>query len=531
MERRCGTLPRPSPARRAGATALLALALLAPVAPGTAHGAEEPPAAAEGVRSGVEGSKAALVRIEVWANAEIAHIDHTTGEVNVVRGRYEVPIRTATGVFTSSEGVIATTGQALAVTEDDVVVHAANRLFQEEMGTALLGNDGDLSRRAEAADAYWDPHLNHCYDQVEHCVLFFVPRFTVFPYTQDAAGTPADPLPLPGGPADVGLLRIGGGGGTPTAELAPPGQPVPAEALLAGFTGTPAPDRPPAEVPVAVDAAAGVLTSSDELSPALTAGMAGAPVLDPATGQVTGLATTAAGVAALVPAQALHEALQVAGTPPAGSEFDAVFRRGIDHLGAGRSSGAAVSSLREALTYYDSALAARYLQQAEQGGGGGTPAAATDGDDGGGLPGGLGVWVTAAVLALLAVGLAVLARRRRAGPGGDDGPPAAPATGPGPGRDATTVAPRGGPAAGPPAEAPAPQPRPVPGRAAPDASAERTRLREPLPEDPRAERTRLRQPPALVEDVPRRAAAFCADCGTPLRERARFCGACGSAVG
>jgi hypothetical protein len=496
---------------------VLALASSALLAVGTAGAAEDP--AASGVVSGVEGSRAAVVRIEVSATAEIAHIDHSTGEVNVIRGRYEVPIRTASGVFTSSDGIIATTGQALTVTEDDVVVFAANRLFQEEMGTALVGNDGDLARRAEAVDRYWAPHLHHCYDQVEHCVLFFVPQYTVFPHTREPTSTPADLLPLPDGPADVGLLRISGGGGTPTAELASADQELLEQGLLVGFTAPPAPDLPSGEMAVAVDPGTGALSSEADVAAALAGGMTGGPVLDPATGEVTGLAATVDGTPTAVPVQRLHEALAAAGTPPAGSEFDAVFRRGVDHLAGGDANASAVSAFEESLTYYDSALAAQHLQRARDAAGAEEAGdASAAGDEGGGL-GGLGLWVGAAVLLLLLLGLAFLLRRRRPGhrrprgPRPETGgvpPPAVPAE--------TAAAERPEPArvpATPGASAPA-----VPPPGARSASA------------PTYERTQLKQAPAREQSVPpaRSAAAFCSDCGDTLRERARFCAACGSPV-
>jgi hypothetical protein len=51
------------------------------------------------------------------------------------------------------------------------------------------------------------------------------------------------------------------------------------------------------------------------------------------------------------------------GVEASSSKFDAVFRRGIDHLSAGNPDGS-VSALEEALTYYESALARGHLDQA-----------------------------------------------------------------------------------------------------------------------------------------------------------------------
>ena len=519
---RPGGVPRTAGRRLSRLGAVLALAVPLLLGAGPAGAADDPAPAAGTLVSGVEGAKAALVRIEVSATAEIAHIDHSTGAAVVLRGQYEVPIRSGTGVFTSADGVIATTGALLAVTEDDVVVHAANRLFQEQMGTALAGNDGDLSRRAQAVDPYWAPHLQHCYDRVEHCVSFFVPVFEVFPYTRESTSTPADVLRPPAGPTDVGLLRISGGGGTPTADLAEPGQEVPAEALLAGFTQPPDPEVLPTEMAVAVDPATGALSSAEDVAGAMGAGMAGGPVLDPATGQVAGLATVVDGQARLIAAQRLGEALEAAEVRPIGSEFDVVFRRGIDHLASGHAGASAASSLQESLTYYDSALAAAHLEVASRAAEDGTGGATTGVDDEG-ASGGPGPWVVAGalvVLLLLGLALALLLRRRRAGsPGSHAATPA------GPGSEATTAAtarPGGTPIPARPSEPAAMPPGvTVPARTAAGGDASVSR-----------DRTRLRQSPALVRDsLPRQPSpAFCSDCGVPLRGGARFCGSCGSPV-
>lgn len=504
---------------RAWSAAVLLALLVSAAAP--AGAADDPVEPSGGdLVSGVEGSKAALVRIEVSATAEIAHVDHTTGEVEVKRGRYTVPIRTATGVFVSSDGIITTAGETLTVTEDEVVVYAANMLFQEQMGTALVGNDGDPARRAQAADAYWAPHLQHCYDHVEHCVLFFVEQYEVFPYMQEAAGTPADVLRRPEGPADAGLLRISGGGGTPTAQLAAPDHQPDEHGVLLGFTEPPAAGVTPTEAIVHADAA-GALTTEGALGPP-DSGLAGGPVVDPDSGEVVGLATVVDGAERLIPAGTLHEALEAAGVQATGSEFDAVFRRGVDHLAGGDAGASAASSFRESLTYYDSALAARYLEEAEAAGASdgesGTPA----GDDDGGLLGGAGIWVLVGVLALLVLlASALVLRRRRASAGGpahrpprEKAPLAATTASPRPEKDARPAATVGAPPAG----------HPVP--AAPRAGA-------PGDADESRERTRLRQSPAIVKDpVPpaRPARSFCQECGGALGDRARFCASCGSPV-
>ena len=515
------------------AVVLMALLLLAVGRPAGAA----PPTHPRGgnLISGVEGSKAALVRIEVTAEAEIAHIDHSTGEVKVARARYTVPIRTGTGVFVSSDGVIATAGRTLTVTDDDVVVYAANRLFQEQMHVTLVGNDGDLSRRGQATDPRWAPHLQHCYDHVEHCILFFVPHYQVVPYTEDPVGTPADLLLAPKDPAGPGLLRISGGGGTPTAQLAAADQQVVEHGLLIGFDEPPAAGAAAMEMGVAVDSATGTLTPEDDMSSSET-GLDGGPVVDPDTGDVVGLDTSVDGAETMIPARALHDALASADVEPAASPFDSVFRRAVDHLASGHVGGSAVSLFQEALTYYDSALARQYLEQAQAGGGMdetgmGETAAPTNDDRG--VFGNTGFRVALGVLVLLGIlALALFLRRRRAG-----------------GRRATATAGATPPA---PTAAPRREPARVPAHAAPSAGAQpaaagaaRTASRDDGPRD----RTQLRQSPGMVPGmvpgmaparVPaaneetlaasRPTPAYCSNCGGALRQGGRFCGSCGSPV-
>ncbi|WP_369137153.1 zinc ribbon domain-containing protein [Modestobacter versicolor] len=507
-----------------GATLLLSVLVL--VATGPPAGAAPAEDGGELV-SGVEGAKAALVRIEVSAIADIAHIDHSTGDVNVMMGEYEVPIRSGTGVFTSKDGVVATTGSTLLVTEDQVVVHAANRLFTEQMGTALTGNDGDLSRRAQAVDPYWAPHLQHCYERVEHCILFFRPVYEVLPYTAEPTSAPAELVHPPATAADVGLLRIGGGGGTPTAELAPAGQALPGTALLVAFTQPPDPTVPPSTMTVGVDPGSGALSSEQDLAAALATGGTSGPVLDPATGQVAGLAATVDGQPTVVPTQRLREVLDAAGTPPEGSAFDAVFRQGIDHLTSGHTSGPAASSFRESMTYYESALAAQYVSMtAGAADEPADPTAAAGQDDGGdGVP---WPWLGGgAAVALLLLALALLARRRRAGrsdpdPDSADGLPvtvrSAPPE-PSPDRTPTVRAP------------PAPvgavaRPAPGPGQQAPGAPSPVAPPGAPAARD----HTRLQRSPAPLPTAGQ-SATYCWQCGAAVRAGARFCAGCGSPVG
>jgi hypothetical protein len=70
------------------------------------------------------------------------------------------------------------------------------------------------------------------------------------------------------------------------------------------------------------------------------------------------------GTVTLVPAEDIRAAMAAAGVKASPSKFDAVFRRGIDHLASGNPGGSAESELEESLTYYDSALATSRLDQA-----------------------------------------------------------------------------------------------------------------------------------------------------------------------
>lgn len=340
---------------------LVGLAVLASVT----AAASPRPAAETALSSGTEGTKAALVRIELSAVAEIAHIDHSTGEVDIKRGRTTVPLGSGTGVLVSADGIVATTWENLDVDPDDVAVYAANELFAEVIGVPIVGNDGDPARRGRTPDPYWAAHLQHCYDQVTHCVHFRVPQYHVRTYTSEPGGVMAELLNTPAAADDVALLRISGGGGAPTATVAGEDADPPADAVWLGFTRRPGPAAGPAEVPVTVDAATGRLGSAEDLASRADAGLSGGPVVDQ-TGQVIGLAgtTRADGSATFVGAQHVAAALQEAGVETTPSKFDVVFRRGIDHLSAAHPGGAAQSSLEEALTYYDSALATSHLRQA-----------------------------------------------------------------------------------------------------------------------------------------------------------------------
>ncbi len=323
------------------------------------------PSPSDTLNSGTEGTKAALVRIELRAVAEIAHVDHTTGEVEIKSGQSTVPLGSATGVLTSADGIVATTWENLDVDEDAVAVYAGNELFAQEMGVSILGNDGDPARRGYTPDPYWAPHLQHCYDQVTHCILFHVPEYHVRTYTAESGGVNAELLNAPSDPRDVALLRISGGGGAPTAQLAAPDAASGADTAILGFTGRPTTEAGPVEIPSSVDTAADRIESTDELTPPLDAGVSGGPVVDRTTGQVLGLAGPLEedGSATFVPASEIQTAMEKEKVDASSSKFDAVFRRGIDHLSAGNPSGSE-SALEEALTYYDSALAIRHRDEA-----------------------------------------------------------------------------------------------------------------------------------------------------------------------
>ena len=409
---------------------LCGMAVLASV---TAAGSPRPDAGTT-LSSGMEGTKAALVRIELSAVAEIAHIDHSTGEVDIKRGRTTVPLGSGTGVLVSADGIVATTWENLDVDPDDVAVYAANELFTEVIGVPIVDNDGDPARRGRTPDPYWAPHLQHCYDQVTHCVHFRVPQYHVRTYTAEPGGVMAELLNTPSAADDVALLRISGGGGAPTATVAGEGTEPPADAVWFGFTRRPDPTAGPAEVPVTVDGATGRMGPVDDLASRAEAGLSGGPVVDQATGEVLGLAGTTRddGSATFVGAQDLTAALQEAGVETTPSKFDVVFRRGIDHLSAGQPGGAAQSSLEEALTYYDSALATSHLRQArdlasQDPGASAEQATAAGPQDGtGGIRS--GVWVAIILALVLVAGLVIALLRGRPHPaprhslaGGDAG--------------------------------------------------------------------------------------------------------------
>lgn len=323
------------------------------------------PSPTASLQSGLEGAKAALVRIEHVAVAEIAHIDHSTGEVEIARGRSVVPLKSATGILLSADGIVATTWESLAADEQAVAVYAANELFASKMRVPIVGNNGNVARRGSTPDPHWGPHLQHCYNQVTHCVLFSVAQYHVRTYTSKPADVIAELLNRPTKPNDVALLRINGGGAAPTAPLATTSTSR-ADAVLMGFTQRPSPKVAPAEFPVRVDATGARIRSMTNAAVPHDGGLAGGAVVDRVTGQVLGLAGSPQpdAKATLIPAADVRSAVEKAGLKLSPSRFDAVFRRGIDHLFAGNQGGSAEGALEESLTYFDSALAANRLAQA-----------------------------------------------------------------------------------------------------------------------------------------------------------------------
>jgi hypothetical protein len=488
----------------------------------TAAGSPAPSASAE-LHSGTEGTKAALVRIELSAVAEIVHIDHSSGEVEIARGRTTVPLGAGTGVLVSADGVVATTWENIRVDTDQVAVYAANELFADVIGVPIVGNDGDPATRGSTPDPYWGPHLQHCYDQVTHCVHFRVPQYHVRTYTTEPGGVMAELLNSPSGPGDVALLRISGGGGAPTATVAAADAAPSADDLLLGFTRRPGPEHGPVQLPVTLDAATDVISSPEDLTGPFGAGVSGGPVVDPSTGQVIGLAGPHqdGGSATLVTAAQIRAAMDEAGVEPSSSKFDVVFRRGIDHLASGNPGRSAQGALEESLTYYDSALATSHLHQAqasEPTDSADAAAAAGPGEETGGLRWGafLAILIGALLVAGIVAALVLGRRRTPATAGADSRPPETGRWRSVPASVASVL-----PARWRGDTHPDPAPRhsrsadaPAPPDAAPDHGDDAT--------------VDARTGPAPDGLDGRR---FCAQCGAAVGPGARFCTGCGHPVG
>jgi hypothetical protein len=420
---------------------LLKVLLAIVVAAGVTGASSPAPSPTATLQSGMEGSKAALVRIELVAVAEIAHIDASTGVAMISRGRSVVPLKSATGILLSADGVVATTWENLTVDEDAVAVYSANELFANVIHVPIVGNNGNPAIRGSTSDPHWGPHLQHCYKQVSHCILFGVPQYHVHTYTSKPGDVIAELLNAPSKPNDVALIRISGGGAAPTAALATTAAPK-INGVLLGFTKRPLAAVSPAEFPATVDTAGNRIQFVTDLGGALRDGMAGGPVVDRGTGQVLGLAGSRqpGGKATLVPAAAIKAALAKAGIQVSPSRFDAVFRRGIDHLAAGNQGGSAESALQESLTYFDSALARNRLAEARAQDATRAPASqaqsSEDAASAASLPAPL-LAVLAGAVILVVIGVSVVLMRRRAAfataPGAGGSPPVAsgaPASGP-----------------------------------------------------------------------------------------------------
>jgi hypothetical protein len=547
-------------ARRIGASASALAAVLAMMPTAQAAPAGDEPATVDAELLGLE---AALVRIEVVADVTIAHINHSTGDVVIHQGTYEVPQGSATGVLLTGDGVVATLYRELQEDLDAVTVPAANRLFVEQIGTHLAAGD-TTTGPTHATDPALDEHLQHCYQRVKHCITVPRERYEVVLLSAEQQDpVSATLLNQPASPTDVALLRIGAGS-LPTADLSPAQGPVD-DAAVAGLTsagtgGDPAtPTWEPTRLPARLDGA--TLTADEDLPSALANGLNGGPVVDQGTGGVLALADfdPSTGTVSAVGADSIQAAMDAAGVTPARSGFDIAFTDGLMRFNE-KEYAAAAQRLEAATDYFDSALAREHLELAR------SRAGAEDG--GVGMPmsddGGIAGWVWGLLALLVLAGLTaalLIVRRRRPGGSGDRPTPTS-GTGHGPG-DAQH--PAGGPSAptdgdaptagiasprppadapGPPAEAtpgPTPDPRPEPGGRPPTGggrSSSGTRVAVPMPAPPAAlvppEGQRFRPDvDSMASTGPHSAGssrAFCTRCGTALVGNDPYCGGCGSPV-
>lgn len=480
--------------------------------------------------SGTEGAKAALVRIELVAQSEIAHVNSSSGRAEIARGRSEVPLGASTGVLVSADGIIATTWENLALDEGAVAVQSANDLFSNVIRVPIVGNDGNPLRRGSTPDQFWAPHLQHCYDLVDHCILFKVPQYRIRTYTSEPGSVWAELINKPSAPKDVALLQITGGGGAPTAALAPPAA-VPGERnMMLGFVNRPPAD--PAELQVNVNIATGRIGSEGALGALLNAGASGGPVIDGATGQILGLAGPLQpdGQAVFTPVTAIQAAMADAGVEPSLSRFDVVFRRGIDNLAAGNQGGSAVSALEESLTYYDSKLAADRLEEARATGtnNAGSAAEASSSDSATSFP--TALLATLAGIILLGGILAVVASRRRKAAMVSSSHMSNPDGGARHGSGANMTAPgahadhlpgdKGQAAGAPPSGSERQQAHP-PGEGRDASASDPTRAAGPF-----ALRAAHQQQEAGGQPQ-----ASCPHCGEPVQPGARFCTGCGQPLG
>ncbi|MGY1690622.1 hypothetical protein [Geodermatophilus sp. SYSU D01105] len=408
--------------RRIGSTAAVLVAFLALVPAAQAGPAGDEPAT---VDADLVGTHAALVRINVVTDVTIAHVNHSTGDVVIHQGTYEVPQAEATGVLVTGDGVIATLYRLLREDLDTVTVPAANRLFVEQIGAQLVDGN-DTTGPTHATDPAIDEHLQHCYRRVEHCIVVPHERYEVVLLSADSQDpVPATLVNQPSGPTDVALLRIGAGG-LPTAGLSPTQEPVD-EAMVAGLEWEVSQSAPstrslqPANEPVRLDGSR--LTGGPTLTSSLAGGLNGGPVIDRATGGVLALADCDPSfVVSAVGAASIQAALVGAGITPARSGFDIAFAEGLAQLNR-EEYAVAAERLQTATTYFDSALARDYLTLAQD------RAAAQEEAASNPVPGDGGIaWWMWGVVALLVLGALVtgLLIGRRRPPAGSDGRPAPP---------------------------------------------------------------------------------------------------------
>jgi hypothetical protein len=401
--------------RRIGSAASVLLALFLLTPPAQAVPADDEPAAE--VDTELVGAQAALVRIRVESDVTIAHINHSTGDVVMHQGTYEVLQSEATGVLLTGDGVIATLYRLLREDLDAVTVPAANRLFVEEIDAELVDGN-DTKGRTHATDPALDEHLQHCYQRVEHCIVVPHERYEVVLLN---AG-PQEPVPAtlinrPSGPTDVALLRIGVGS-LPTAGLSPTQEPVD-DAMVAGLDWKVSQSDPttrslqPAVEQVRLRGR--TLTGGQTLTNALAGGLNGGPVIDQ-DGRVLALADCDPNfVVSAVGAASVQAALVAANITAARSPFDIAFADGLTRINQHEYT-AAAERLQTATSYFDSDLARHYLGIARD------RASAQDNTPGNPVPDNSGiawwVWGLVALLVLgaLAAGLVIGRRHRPAGP-------------------------------------------------------------------------------------------------------------------
>jgi hypothetical protein len=409
--------------RRIGCIAWLLAVLVALMPTAQATPADDQPTAVDPGRVGLD---AALVRIQVIADVTIAHINHSTGDVVIDKGTYEVKQERVTGVLVSGDGVVATPYRLLRENLDKVAVPAANHLFVEEMDAELVdGNDAEGP--THATDPELDEHLQHCYRQVDHCVVVSHERFEVFLLTAGPQeSVPATLVNEPTAPTDVALLRIGAQG-LPSADLSPTHEPV-EDAAVAGLVWPAAgsdPTRPSRTTLHQIRLDGAGLSPAGPLRKVLAGGLNGGPVIDQRTGGVLALADCdpATGAISAVGAASVQAALVTAEITPERSGFDTELTEGLELLNQEKYA-AAVKRLQAATTYFDSPLAHQYLAMAREragaqdgtgtGTGTGTPAPEAEG-----IPWWMSGVVVLLVLGALAAGLMI--GRRRARPAGPTG--------------------------------------------------------------------------------------------------------------